>query len=307
MESNQTQRGARSGGGYNHIQFCSVDAAASANNAGAMNANQRAQSEASMFDQLVESSPAKRGKSRFRYFGVTATVWIAVLALVVVGGVWSYDARLSDAAEFISLGPPQIPLTRGTPQPPQKRELNQQAQRQPSELVAQAKLPDRVSVPRTALPPIVEFVGDPGATMPGGPGSGGPAGSERGVEGGLEIPDRGRHVEPPQPEKKEPQPQTQTQPVIQVVRSGGVIQGTATRRVNPVYPPLARAARVSGVVVVEVVVDRTGAVTSARALQGHPLLREAAVAAATQWKWNPTLLTGVPVQVVGTITFNFTL
>jgi TonB family protein len=61
------------------------------------------------------------------------------------------------------------------------------------------------------------------------------------------------------------------------------------------------------VVVVEVVVDRTGMVSSARALSGHALLREAAVAAALQWQWKPTLLSGVPVQVVGTITFNFTL
>ena len=258
-----------------------------------------------MFDQLVESSPAKRRKSTLRYFSATAAVWIAVLALVVVGGVWSYDARLADTTRSISLAP-QLPPSRGSQQPPQKP--NQQASRPPSEMVAQVKPPSHVDdMPRTAAPPIVEFVPDPGANIPGGPGIGGPGGSEHGVVGGLEIPDRGKHIEPPQPERKEPPPQPQTQPQIQVVRSGGVIQGTAIRRANPVYPPLARAARVSGAVVVEVVVDQAGNVASARVLSGHALLRDAAASAARQWKWNPTYLTGVPVQVVGTITFNFTL
>jgi len=128
------------------------------------------------------------------------------------------------------------------------------------------------------------------------------------VEQGLtEVVERSR-TEPPQPEQKKVEPpQPQPQPQTRVIRSGGVLQGTAIRRFNPVYPPLARSARVSGIVVVEVVVDKAGNVTSARALSGHPLLREAATAAAMQWRWNPTLLSGVPVQVVGTITFNFTL
>jgi len=260
-----------------------------------------------MFDQLVVSSVKKRRKTWLRYFSVTAAVWIAVLALVVVGGVWSYDARLSDMARFIPLATPELPVSRGTPRPLPKRDPNQQASRPPSELVAQVKPPERVNdTPQTAVPPIVGFVTDPGVDKPGGPGIGGPGGNEHGVVGGLEIPDRGKHIEPPEPEKKDPPPQTQT-PAIQVVRSGGVIQGTAVRRANPVYPPLARAARVSGAVIVEVVVDQAGNVTSARVLSGHALLREAAAAAARQWKWNPTYLTGVPVQVVGTITFNFTL
>jgi protein TonB len=257
-----------------------------------------------MFDQLVVSSSAKRRKTRLRYFSVTAAVWIAALALVVVGGVWSYDARLSDTEKFISLAPPPPPLRGTPPRHEQKRESIQQASRQQNEMVAQVRSPDHVSdTSRAALPPILETVIDPGANGPPGPGRG----SEHGVIGGFsDVPERSRQPEPPQPERKEPPP-PQTQPRIQVVRSGGVIQGTAIRRVNPVYPPLARAARVSGVVVVEVVVDQAGTVTSARALSGHALLREAAVAAAMQWKWNPTLLSGVPVQVVGTITFNFTL
>ena len=260
-----------------------------------------------MFDHLVVSSSTKRRKTRLRYFGVTAAVWIATLALVVVGGVWSYDAHLSDTAKFIPIGPPQPPPPLGKPPTREpRRESNQQGSRPQNQFVSQAQSPDRVNEPsKTSLPPIVGSVADSG---PHGQGSG-PVGSDHGVIGGLgEASEQGRHEEPPKPERpKDPPAQPQPQPPTRIVRSGGVMQGTAIRRANPVYPPLARAARVSGAVVVEVVVDRAGNVTSARALSGHALLREAAIAAAMQWRWNPTLLSNVPVQVVGTITFNFTL
>jgi protein TonB len=84
-----------------------------------------------------------------------------------------------------------------------------------------------------------------------------------------------------------------------------VLQGLATRRVEPTYPPLAKAARVMGSVVVEVTIDENGNVISASAVSGHPLLKDAAVAAARGWKFQPTKLSGQPVKVIGTITFNF--
>jgi TonB family protein len=88
-------------------------------------------------------------------------------------------------------------------------------------------------------------------------------------------------------------------------KSGGVLQASATQRVEPVYPPLAKAAHVSGAVVVEVTIDESGTVQSARAISGHPLLKDAAVQAAQGWKFQPTSLSGTPVKVIGTITFNF--
>jgi TonB family protein len=99
----------------------------------------------------------------------------------------------------------------------------------------------------------------------------------------------------------------QPQPPKIIRKSGGVFQGSATKRVEPAYPPLAKAAQISGSVVVEVTLDEEGKVISARALSGHPLLKDAAVAAARAWKFAPTMLEGVPVKVIGTITFNFML
>lgn len=90
-----------------------------------------------------------------------------------------------------------------------------------------------------------------------------------------------------------------------IPKSGGVLTNSATRRVEPDYPPLARAARISGSVVVEVTLDEDGGVISARAISGHPLLKDAAVNAARRWQFSPTMLSGVPVKVIGTLNFNF--
>jgi TonB family protein len=87
----------------------------------------------------------------------------------------------------------------------------------------------------------------------------------------------------------------------------GVLNGRAQKRPAPVYPAVARAAGAEGRVVVEVVVSEEGKVESAKAVEGHPLLHEAAVDAARQWEFAPTRLAGQPVKVTGKISFNFTL
>lgn len=89
--------------------------------------------------------------------------------------------------------------------------------------------------------------------------------------------------------------------------SGGVLNAKATSKPEPAYPPLAKAARASGAVIVKVTVDETGKVVSAEAVAGHPLLRPAAVAAAREAKFTPTLLSGKPVRVTGLLTYSFVL
>ncbi|HKP85703.1 MAG TPA: TonB family protein [Blastocatellia bacterium] len=101
--------------------------------------------------------------------------------------------------------------------------------------------------------------------------------------------------------------QDKPEPPKIIRKADGVLQGSATKRVEPVYPPLAKAAQVSGPVMVEVTIDEEGNVIAARPISGHPLLTDAAVAAARGWRFTPTQLGGVPVKVIGTITFNFNL
>jgi protein TonB len=79
------------------------------------------------------------------------------------------------------------------------------------------------------------------------------------------------------------------------------------RKVEPEYPQLARMARVSGTVILQVTVSEEGDVTDVRVLRGHPLLNDASVNAVRQWKYSPTLLNGEPVPVSATVTVFFNL
>lgn len=87
--------------------------------------------------------------------------------------------------------------------------------------------------------------------------------------------------------------------------SGGVLNDKAISLAKPVYPPTARAAKVSGAVNVDVFVDVKGEVVAASAVSGHPLLRMAAVQAARATRFKPTIVNGSPVKVTGVLVFNF--
>lgn len=88
---------------------------------------------------------------------------------------------------------------------------------------------------------------------------------------------------------------------------GGVINGRAVSKPAPAYLLVAKFARAKGPVVVRILVNEQGDVLSAWAVSGHPLLQAAAVEAASQAKFTPTLLSGKPVKVSGIITYNFVL
>jgi protein TonB len=94
----------------------------------------------------------------------------------------------------------------------------------------------------------------------------------------------------------------------EVVRIGGDVKAPErTRYVVPVYPPDAKAARVSGVVIIEAMIDETGHVAQAKVVRSILSLDQAAVDAVLQWEYTPTLLNGVAVPVLMTVTVNFTL
>ncbi|HMV51532.1 MAG TPA: energy transducer TonB, partial [Blastocatellia bacterium] len=77
--------------------------------------------------------------------------------------------------------------------------------------------------------------------------------------------------------------------------------------IQPAYPPVAKAAKASGQVQVQITISEEGKVVEASAISGHPLLRDAAVEAARQWVFKPVELSGTPVKVQGVLNFNFTL
>jgi len=108
---------------------------------------------------------------------------------------------------------------------------------------------------------------------------------------------------PPDPAPPVPTPQPQAP-----VRPGGIIRAPQKlHHVAPQYPAIARSAHVSGVVILEALIREDGSVSDVKVLRSVALLDLAAVEAVRQWRFTPTLLNGVPVQVIMTVTVAFTL
>jgi len=123
------------------------------------------------------------------------------------------------------------------------------------------------------------------------------------VPGDLNLPDEF----PPSPESVPvpplPPPVVKSDPVR---ISGGVQAAKLIYQVKPAYPPLARQARIQGVVILEALIGKDGSISTLRVISGHTLLTQAALDAVKQWKYQPTLLSGEPTEVVTTVTVTFT-
>ena len=87
---------------------------------------------------------------------------------------------------------------------------------------------------------------------------------------------------------------------------GNIRQPERMAYVSPTYPALALTARVQGLVIIQATIDTTGRVQDARVMRtDSPLLNEAALTAVRQWVYTPTLLNGIPVNVIMTVTVQF--
>jgi protein TonB len=104
------------------------------------------------------------------------------------------------------------------------------------------------------------------------------------------------------------QPNVTTVYPADAVRVGGDIrEPKKISDMKPVYPAEAIAAGVQGIVILEIIIDRDGSVSSALVLRPVQMLDQAALDAVKQWRFTPTLLNGAPVPVIMTVTVNFTL
>jgi protein TonB len=102
-----------------------------------------------------------------------------------------------------------------------------------------------------------------------------------------------------------PPPPKQTPKTLRL--GGQVMAAKLTSHPDPVYPPLARQARIQGSVVLHAIISKEGRVEQLNVISGHPLLIQAALDAIRQWRYSPTLLNGDPVEVDTTITVTFTM
>lgn len=181
------------------------------------------------------------------------------------------------AARPVPSPPPQAPVPRGT----------------------QTGVARTAGAPIAAPPTIGEERERPSVVVPptGLEVSGG-LGSAAGYPGGFGSTIA---VEPPPP------PPAGTQAVTPVRPGRGIREPKKIVDVTPVYPALARAGQIQGVVILEAVINVRGEVERLRVIRSAPLLDEAAIEAVRRWRYTPTLLNGVPVPVLLTITVHFTL
>ena len=90
-------------------------------------------------------------------------------------------------------------------------------------------------------------------------------------------------------------------------RVSAMMEGYLVHKVEPVYPPLARAARIQGSVELQAVISKEGRIERVQVLRGHPMLVKAAVDAVQQWRYRPYIFNGEPVEVETHVTVNFSL
>jgi protein TonB len=158
------------------------------------------------------------------------------------------------------------------------------------ELRTPTKIPKKVEMIKEeeAPPPVMASAGVVGG-VPGGV----PGGQMGGVIGGIisSTPVAVPKVATPQ----------------RVRVSQGVSQGLLIHRVQPMYPPLARQARIQGTVVLQAEISKDGTIENLRLISGHPMLAPSAIEAVKQWRYKPYFLNGEPVAVETQITVNFTL
>jgi protein TonB len=102
-------------------------------------------------------------------------------------------------------------------------------------------------------------------------------------------------------------PKVQAAAPKKVSISAGVMTGMLIQKTTPVYPPIAKAARVSGTVVLQATISKTGTIENLRVVSGPAMLQQAAMDAVKSWRYRPYLLNNEPVEVETTVNVIFTL
>jgi protein TonB len=102
-------------------------------------------------------------------------------------------------------------------------------------------------------------------------------------------------------------PKVKVAPPKKVNISAGVAVGMLLQKTMPVYPPIAKAARVSGTVVLQATISKAGSIENLQVVSGPAMLQQAALDAVRTWRYRPYLLNNEPVEVETTINVIFTL
>jgi periplasmic protein TonB len=241
-----------------------------------------------LFEDLIDSDRVKHRTRQSSTVPVSLVIHLVAAGLIVIvpllaggplpepsGGVKAFFAE--PLAAPVPPPPPPPPAARAAVAPKVAPKIVPQQ----NAFVAPVDVPEEIR-PEEGLDLGVE------GGVAGGVEGGVPGGVVGGVVGGL--------------------PDAPPPPVQEPIRVGGQIkEPKKLKHVAPTYPAIATQARVQGVVILECTISPQGKVTDVKVLRGIPLLDQAAIDAVRQWVYTPTLLNGVPVPVIMTVTVNFKL
>ena len=244
-----------------------------------------------MFEEMVVSSPNPKKTNKPWTVFLSMLFQCGFLAiLILIPLIYTEALPKTMLATMITAPPPPPP-------PPPPPVVTQVVRVKPQvhlmdagKLVAPKVIPKEVKIIKEEVEPDMGAVGMTGG-VPGGVAGGSMGGVLGGVIGGM-----GGAPPPPKPKLSGP---------LKV--GGNVIAAKIVNRVTPVYPPLARQTRISGTVRLHAIIGKDGTVQQLEVLSGHPLLQQAALDAVRQWRYQPTLLNGEPVDVDTTIDVIFSL
>jgi len=268
-----------------------------------------------MFTNLIESNSHKlEFKRRSSFFIATVAAYALVLFAAGIVGILTYDARVEAQNADLLLqswippvkpaapppGPDRIRVTRPTVRP--------NAPVDPDIRVAERTQP---TAPATDPEKIPDDIGTKGSNDP--PVTGPVVQSTRNADPQTSVGDKnscatctGESTGPAVVPQPTPEPTPVKPPPVQHV-SSQVLVSKIVNLPQPPYPLLAKQTRTQGAVNVQIVIDETGKVISAQAVNGSPMLVTAAVDAARRARFTPTVLNGQPVKVQGVIVYNFVL
>jgi len=211
---------------------------------------------------------------------VSIVAHTALIVVFLVVPLVALDALpgIRGVPDFVLATPAELPA----PPPPARRSPRNQTVVDASSNPAPTSAPDRIE-PEIVQAGVDTRVPYDGPGVPGG------------IDGGVALPGATIPVPPPPA-------------VTRPLRPGGIIRPPQKiKDVAPIYPPIARSAGIRGTVILEAVIGETGRVRDVRVLRSIALLDAAALDAVRQWQFTPTLLNGVPVPIVMTVTVTFEL
>ena len=238
-------------------------------------------------DSLIESGGRLKTKRGWTSI-ISFTIQLGIIGVMVLIPLIFTEALPKGQMMFLLVAPPPPP-----PPPPPAAAVVHVKQIQTDivngELRTPTKIPQKVKmIQEDEAPPAMATTGVVGG-VPGGV----PGGSMGGVIGSV-LSSTPVAV-----------PKIATPTRVRV--SSGVSTGLLIRKVPPAYPPLARQARIQGVVVLQAQISKEGNIQNLQLISGHPMLAPAAIEAVKQWKYKPYLLNGEPVEVDTQVQVNFTL